>query len=382
MRKIKICDIVRNSVWYDPRVIKQIDEYNNNGFDVYIVGEEDNRYNEEEVQKLKGTVRLIRLKEKYKKRRYKFDTFYKELFLYKRYVEEIVKCKPEIIHANDLNALFPAYLASKKLKCKVIYDTHEIFTENIGVVSSFIWRTYYKLLERIIVKKVDLIVCVSNAAAEYIAQMYNIPKPMVVTNCTKKQLIDESIVKSDKFEVLNHGQFYEGRGYELMIDAAKLTCNDNIRYVLRGFGKLETKLRQSVIDNNLSNVEFAPPVKTTELIPYARKSRVGLAITLPINLNFKVSVSNKIFEYLAAGLPVIMSDIPEHRYLNEKYNFGIVLKENSPEALNEAVEMLYNNQELYDMYAKNAKTTANDLNWETEFKKLIDFELKLVGNHI
>lgn len=376
MRKIKICDIVRNSVWYDPRVIKQIDEYYNNGFDLYIVGEEDGKYKEDEVSRLRGIVKLVMLKEKYKIRRHKLDTLRKEIYLHKEYVKKIVECKPDIIHANDLNALIPAYFAAKKIKCKIIYDSHEICTENIGL-SSF-KKTLLKVIERVIIKRVDLVVCVSNAAAEYIAQIYNMPKPLVVTNCTNKQLIDESIVKSDKFEVLNHGQFYEGRGYELMVDAAKLTCNDNICYVLRGYGKLETKLRQSVIDNNLSNVKFAPPVKTRELITYAKKSSIGLAITLPINLNFKVSVSNKIFEYLAAGLPVIMSDIPEHRYLNEKYNFGIVLKENSPEALNEAVEILYNNKELYDMYAKNAQTTANELNWETEFKKLVDFELKLV----
>lgn len=378
MKKIKICDVVRNSVWYDPRVIKQIDEYHNNGFDLSVVGVENSKYNENEINKLKGSVRIVKIRDKYKKHRNKLYTLLKEIYIFKSLVQEIINCNPDIIHANDLNALFPAYIASKKIKCKIVYDSHEIYTENIGIASSFIQRSFWKIIEKSIIKKIDLVVSVSNAAAEYLAKLYDIPKPMVITNCSKKQKSISNFSKSEKFEILNHGQFYEGRGYEMMIEAAKITDNCNINYVLRGFGTLENLLRKSVNEHKLNNVKFAPPVKTTELISYARQSNVGLAITLPININFKLTVSNKIFEYLAAGLPVIMSDIPEHRYLNEKYNFGIILKENTPEALRDAATLLYNDQELYNMYSNNAITTINELNWETEFKKLIDFEISLM----
>ena len=375
MKKIRVCDVVRNSVWHDPRVIKQIDEYDRNGFDLYVVGEEDRRYEKEEINKLKGFVTIVK-KNKYKKQN-KLNFLLREIYTYKSLVKEIIKCKPDIIHANDLNALLPAYLATKKIKCKVVFDSHEIFTENLGIVSSFFWRTFWKIVEKHIIKKVDLVVSVSNAAADYLKKKYNISKPIVVTNCTKKQPIDNNVDKSDKFEVLNHGQFYSGRGYELMVESAKITNENNVNYVLRGFGRLEEQLKKSVAENNLRNVTFAPPVKTTELISYAKKSSVGIAITLPININFILSVSNKIFEYITAGLPVIMSDIPEHRYLNGKYNFGIILKENTPEELKNAVLLLYNNTELYEMYSKNAIIAANELNWETEFQKLIVAERNL-----
>lgn len=380
MDKIRICDLVCNSVWYDPRVIKQIDEYYNNGFDLYVIGVEDDRYKEDEINKLKGSVKIIKLKDRLRKRKNIFNTILKKIYYLRSIICSIVKCSPDIIHANDLNALLPAYIASKKLKCIVVYDSHEIFTENIGIVSSWIRRTYWRIVERAIIKNVDLVVSVSNAAAEYLSNLYNIPKPLVVTNCSKKPIIDNTVIKSDKFEVLNHGQFYEGRGYEIMVEAAKITDNYDISYVLRGFGRLENSLKQMVIDNNLNNVKFDPPVKTTELVSYARRSSVGIAITLPMNINFRLTISNKIFEYLAAGLPVIMSDIPEHRYLNEKYNFGIVLNENTAEALKDAVLLLYYNRELYEEYSKNAIKASNELNWESEFKKLIDIELKLLYN--
>jgi glycosyltransferase involved in cell wall biosynthesis len=246
------------------------------------------------------------------------------------------------------------------------------------MASAVLKKLFWSFIESWIIKRVDLVVCVSNAAADYFAAKYNIPKPLVVTNCAKRQRLHEhENVKSSYFEVLNHGQFYEGRGYDIMVEAAAISRNTQIKYVLRGFGRMEPELRSFVDEKGLTNVTFAPPVKTTELIPAARTSHVGLAITVPINLNFKLSVSNKIFEYVSAGLPVIMSDIPEHRYLNDKYNFGIILKENTAECLRDAVMTMYENEELYREYSANAKRLSEELNWETEFAKLIAIEKQM-----
>lgn len=376
--KIKVCDVVRNSVWYDPRVIKQIDEYVKADFDVYVIGEEDNRYNATEIERIPTSVRIVKIKDKYKRFQNKINTILKEISVCRSLAKEIAACKPDIIHANDLDALLAAYIATRSWKCKIVFDTHEVYTDNFGMASAVLKKLFWSFIESWIIKRVDLVVCVSNAAADYFAAKYNIPKPLVVTNCAKRQRLHEhENVKSPYFEVLNHGQFYEGRGYDIMVEAAAISRNTQIKYVLRGFGRMEPELRSFVDEKGLTNVTFAPPVKTTGLIPAARTSHVGLAITVPINLNFKLSVSNKIFEYISAGLPVIMSDIPEHRYLNDKYNFGIILKENTAECLRDAVMTMYENEELYREYSANAKRLSEELNWETEFAKLLAIEKQM-----
>lgn len=376
--KIKVCDVVRNSVWYDPRVIKQIDEYVKADFDVYVIGEEDNRYNATEIERIPASVRIVKIKDKYKRFQNKINTVLKEISVCRSLAKEIAACKPDIIHANDLDALLAAYIATRSWKCKIVFDTHEVYTDNFGMASAVLKKLFWSFIESWIIKRVDLVVCVSNAAADYFAAKYNIPKPLVVTNCAKRQRLHEhENVKSSYFEVLNHGQFYEGRGYDIMVEAAAISRNTQIKYVLRGFGRMEPELRSFVDEKGLTNVAFAPPVKTTELTPAARTSHVGLAITVPINLNFKLSVSNKIFEYVSAGLPVIMSDIPEHRYLNDKYNFGIILKENTAECLRDAVMTMYENEGLYREYSANAKRLSEELNWETEFAKLLAIEKQM-----
>ena len=369
---MKICDVVLNSIWYDPRVIKQLDEYKKY-FEVYAVGIKCARYDEEKVNSIGCNIRLCDVE---KPSANILKRVLSELKMYHGVYKLIIKTKPDIIHANDLNALIPAYYAAKKLKCKLIYDTHEIFLENIGVKDKKIVRKGYGFFEKKIIKKCDLVVSVSNAAAGYLSDFYNIKKPLVVTNCiSKDRIITDVLEKNDGFEVLCHGQYYAGRGYDLLLKCAKIMkSNKDVNFCVRGFGRLEMEMRNYVESNQLNNFIFYPPVTVQELIPKASLSMVGVAITEPINLNFKLSVSNKLFEYAAAGLPVIMSDIPEHRYLNDKYHFGIILENNTPEEICKAVEKLYADKEFYNKCAENAIKLAREINWENEFEKLVRIE--------
>ena len=112
----------------------------------------------------------------------------------------------------------------------------------------------------------------------------------------------------------------------------------------------------------------------TSFIRKCSKRRNGVAVTLPVCLNFELSVSNRLFEYAAAGLPVILSDIPEHRYLNQKYDFGLIIADNTTEAFTEAVMRLYTDHELYNRLSINARKLSEEVNWENEFKQIIEVE--------
>lgn len=374
---MRVCDVVLNSIWYDPRVRKQIVEYRANDIDVVAVGLKCPRYNAEKVKLIPCDATIVEIDPRFDgQQRGIFRKLKREHLRIKAIKAAVVNYQPDMIHANDLNALIPAYLASRKLGCKLIYDSHEINVENYTTDGRSPIAGVMKAVEQYIVKRVDLMICVSHAAADYFASEYKMAKPMVVTNCSlKKETLTQNVEKHEGFEVINHGQFYPGRGYEEMLEAAELLMQyPDIHMCLRGFGRLEDTLRTTAIEKQLENVVFYPPVNVEQLIPEAAHSHVGIAITKPICLNFKLSVSNKLFEYAAAGLPVIMSDIPEHRYLNEQYHFGLILPDNSPRSLADAVVRLYQDWELYQKLAENAKHMSQEVNWENEFRKLIDSE--------
>ena len=378
---MKVCDVVLNSIWYDPRVRKQIIEYKNRGVEVCCVGYRCQRYDEEQVKRLPCPADIVSIDSKYDgKQRWILRKLIRERKKNQVVKEAILACAPDVIHANDLNALIPAYAASKKLKCRLIYDSHEINTDNYTGKKNHFLRAYYRAMESRLVHKVDLMVSVSHAAADYFASEYKIKKPMVITNCAlARENVLQPAAKNPGFEVLNHGGFYAGRGYDLMVEAAPLLREyPEIKLALRGFGRMEDQLHQRAKALQAENVIFYPKVKVEELIPLAAGSMVGVAITEPICLNFKLSVSNKLFEYAAAGLPVIMSDIPEHRYLNEKYQIGLILPDNTPQSLANGVLQLYQNRELYQKLAENAKRMSQEVNWENEFQNLLDAERRML----
>lgn len=379
---MKVCDVVLNSIWYDPRVRKQIAEYNVQGVEVVAVGMKCRRYDSDRVSQIPCKTYIAEIDGKYDgKQRGIVNKLKREKLRHAAVRDTIIYEKPDVIHANDLNALIPAYAAKKKLGCKLVYDSHEINVENYTGKRSYLAKLM-RLVEKHIVKRVDLMVCVSNAAAEYFEREYKIKKPMVITNCSlKKECVAlDGIEKNQGFEILNHGQFYSGRGYDIMVRACPLLKDyPEIHPVARGFGVMEEELHKMVDETNANDrFIFYPPVRVEELIPMATHSHVGVAITEPICLNFELSVSNKLFEYASAGLPVIMSDIPEHRYLNEKYEFGIIIPENTPKAFAEAAIKMYTDKDFYQKCAENARKMSDEINWENEFGKLIGWELSAV----
>lgn len=375
---MRVCDVVLNSVWFDPRVRKQLKEYKRQGIETYAVGYHCPRYDEEKVASMTVPTKIVKLSDKYIGAMGSlWKKLYRERLKNKALTEAILETEPDVIHANDFTVLVACYKAAKKRKCVLIYDSHEICAVNFIQSVNRLYGKYVRFMEKRICKKVNVMVCVSNAASEYFASEYHMKAPMVVTNCALADEIVVSEEKNDGFELINHGQFYEGRGYDIMVEASQLLSSyPEIQLAMRGYGRLEQGLRKRATELQAKNIRFYPAVRVEELIPEAAKSRVGIAITQPINLNFKLSVSNKLFEYAAAGLPVIMSDIPEHRYLNEKYDFGLILKEDTPEALAEAAIKLYSDHALYERLKNNAIKLSHEVNWETEFGRLIELERK------
>lgn len=382
---MKVCDVVLNSIWYDPRVRKQIVEYQANGIEVCAVGMKCTRFDKEKIKNIPCHVNIVCIDSDYEgQQKGVLRKIKRERLRFVSVRDAIIAEKPDLIHANDLNALIPAYEAKKRLHCKLIYDSHEINVENYTSEGRSPIAGVMRMIEKYLVRRVDQMISVSNAAADYFTSEYKISKPMVVTNCSlKKETLIKSPLKHKGFEIINHGQFYPGRGYEEMIEAASLLAQySDIRICVRGFGKLEESMRIQVKEKMIDNFVFYPPVNVDQLISEAAHSHVGVAITKPVCLNFKLSVSNKLFEYVAAGLPVIMSDIPEHQYLNERYHFGLILPDNSSQSLADAVIRLYQNQELYQQLAQNAKYMSQEVNWENEFGKLIEIEKEILEGSI
>ena len=363
--------LVTSNVINDPRVQKEAQIAADNQLRVTIIGREDRQNDQTPLQQRNYTVELLPIK------RSDQDSLIIRLFERAKFMRALydrcVKLRPNIIHANDFDTLPAAYYAARKLRCAIVYDSHEIWTEQGRIGKHNALKRMVQAYERHLMERVSANIAVSNASAGKFVEMYNIPRPHVVTNCPYSFRERDEVKKSRGFEVIYHGIFAEDRGYEDYCLAAKRLTDDDVTLVLRGFGPLEERLRAIVGQEGLSNrVRFDAPVAVWDMTAAAARSHVGVVLMRPVNISFKYTVTNKVFEYVQAGLPVIMSDTVENRYLSEHYGIGLVLQEITPDTVAEAITTLRRDTGLYAKLRSNVLTAAKRFSWEQEGQKLID----------
>ncbi|NJH67015.1 glycosyltransferase [Staphylococcus agnetis] len=361
---MKILNIVSSNVVQDPRVLKQVETIKSVTDTYLILGKNNERATNERLAKLNFNLKLLGKKIDDTKMVSKIINRIKFAF---NVSKEIRKYQPDVIHANDFDVLFIVFLSGYR-NAKVVYDAHEIYAKNSNVNRIKVLSSLVQFIEKRIIKKVDSFITVSYAAKEYYLKMGYKKEAHVITNAPMLTDVDLLRQKHKLFEVVYQGQIVSNRGYDEFIHAAKI--EKDTRFVIRGFGPLEHELKEIVKKEDINNCFFDSAVEINELIPKLTESHIGVVLTKPVSINYEYTVSNKIFECIHAGLPVILSPVKEHIYLNNRYNFGIVIDEVTPENIAQAVRELKSDHSLYQSLRNNAIQAAHQLNWQKESEKL------------
>lgn len=300
------------------------------------------------------------------------------LLMIVKYIEFFIRasfyCRRfNIIHCNDLAAL-PIGLMVKLLsfgKVRVVYDAHEYQTEVNGIRG--IRKKLTKWLERYAIKHADAVVTVSDSIAKEYTRLYGIEKPALVLNCPKYEIVkkrnffrEELGIRTDQKIFLYQGGLSRGRGIEILLEAFGRLKTDNNVLVCMGYGLLEPEIKQ--VASQCSTVYFHPAVSPQELLSYTASADFGISLIEDVCLNYRYCLPNKLFEYLMAGLPVLVANLPEMRRFVEEYNVGVIVKNNTPVALLET---------LNEVLAKNPLDVSKSINsvrqqfcWEEQEKVL------------
>lgn len=256
--------------------------------------------------------------------------------------------KHDKIIANDLPTLRTAIQLKKQGLCtSAIYDAHEIYTETIrqffpgksdmGGVKRIMASLLTNIMvfcgchyEQKAVKQVDEMLTVNESLAKFFAQKYAILQPHVVRSIPGLPLSDVQPVDfrkmfswpSNSVILVYQGAINPGRGLKQSIEAlAKLP--ELFKLVIIGDGPLKKSFEKLSAQLQLNGrIQFLGQVPNDALASYTRGADIGLCLIEPINLSKKLSLPNKIFEYIHAGIPVLGSDLPEIRQIIKQFNCG------------------------------------------------------------
>lgn len=289
----------------------------------------------------------------------------------------LMTAEVDLIFANDLDTLPAAYLAARLRGKRLIYDTHEYYTETPELVSRPGVRAVWKKLEDYLFPRVEDILTVNKSIAELYGQKYNkkiaysrnIPPTFVPDRVKSRAELE--LPADKKILILQGTGINIQRGAEEACLAMKYL--DNCILLVVGSGDALPALAGIVETEGLHDkVVFKSRMSFAELRQYTINSDLGLAIDKDTNLNYHFSLPNKLFDYIHAGIPTLSSGLVELKQIIDKYDIGYYIQNHTPEHIAEVIKNIFANDERFQQVKRNTCKARKDLCWENEEMVLIE----------
>jgi glycosyltransferase involved in cell wall biosynthesis len=368
IHKTRVAFSVTNCICFDQRVLKIAETVSQLNCDITIIGRRLDDFRDSDSVPCKTR----RFKMIFKKGFLFYSFFNIRLFFF------LLFHRSDLLVANDLDTLLPNFLVSKIKGVPLVYDSHEYFTGVPEIQKRHIVKWVWTSIEKMIFPRLKNVMTVSDSIAEKYESEYGI-RPLTVRNVSKdaKDISgytrDELGISTDHLLLIFQGGGINiDRGGEELIEAI---CRiEDVSLLIVGSGDVLQILKNRVMELNLSGkVRFIPKVPWNELLKYTKSADAGLSLDKDTNPNYRYSLPNKLFDYILAGIPVIVSDLPEVRKIIEGNNCGIIISSVTPDAISIAIKKLRDDRNFLNRLKQNAVSASKSLNWENESKKVIDF---------
>jgi len=280
--------------------------------------------------------------------------------------------KADCICAIDLDTILPCYYVSKMKGIKRVYDAHEYFSQLDEVVSRpNIYRFWHRIERKMIPRfKNGYTVCESLAdkfRKDYGAN-YKVIRNVPVLTISIEPIVPVRVI-------LYQGAVNKGRRLDTLVLAMK---EIDMPLWVCGNGNFMDEMKTAVEENNLGNkVIFFGMLEPAELKKKTERSYIAINPFERKGLNQYLSLSNKFFDYIHAGVPQVTMNYPEYRRINDQYKIAELIDDLEPSTISKAFNKLLTDKETYLQLKQNCLKARQELNWQKEKDKLLDFYQEL-----
>lgn len=281
--------------------------------------------------------------------------------------------KTDAVCAIDLDTILPCYLVSRLKGIKRVYDAHEYFTQMDEVISRpAIYRIWHGIEKRMLPRFVNGYTVGQSISAEF-KKKYGV-NYKVIRNVPWLTEI-KADKSSDRF-ILYQGAVNKGRGLEKLVEAMNTVP---VKLIVCGEGNFSTEMREAIRQNNLTDkVLMKGMLEPGALKEITRQAYIAVNPFQRTGLNQYLSLSNKFFDYIHAGIPQVTMNFPEYKKINDAYQVALLIDDVEPQRIAQALNNLLNNDVLYNRLKENCIKARLELNWQNEEKKLMEFYQSLL----
>lgn len=223
-----------------------------------------------------------------------------------------------------------------------IYDSRDVYMESRNLAAApRPLRALLGWLERRWARSADRVITVNRPYADLLAARFTIPPPPIVMNCPaawtppepRPDLLRAATgIPADTSVVLYQGQLISDRGIEQAMDA--ILQVEGADLVLLGYGDLTEHYRALASGSRYAGrVHILPAVHPDQLIAWTASSDVMVMPIQPTTLNHQFTTPQKLFESIAAGVPVVASDMPGMRAVVDEVGAGVLCDPTDPASI-------------------------------------------------
>ena len=290
----------------------------------------------------------------------------------------------DIYHFHDPE-LIPAGLLLKLRGKRVVYDVHEDLPRQI--LSKYWLPAWLRipvsrvvsLIEWLAAHALDAIVTVTPHIAARFPRarthlVRNFPIPVELANPAALPLKDRPPAVAYVGAISLH------RGIGELVTAMDLLPIDlSARLIIAGTFDAESTRETIERMPGWRNVEYLGWQSRAEVAAILGRARAGLVLLHPI-VNYQSALPVKLFEYMAAGLPVVASNLAEWRTIVERSQCGVLVNPLDPAAIAKAIHwILQHPDEARAMGERGRMAVRDEYSWETEKRKLLALYERLLG---
>ena len=283
----------------------------------------------------------------------------------------------DVIWANDTDTLLGCWLAARG-RCRLVMDAHELFPEVPEIQDKPLVKWVWRTIERRLMPKCDALITVCQSIADYYREQLGV-KMTVVRNLGSYELGVMSYESGEKV-LLYAGKVNVGRGVDWAIDALALL--PGCRLVVAGDGDLLEAMKAYAAKKAWADrVTFTGRLMPEELTALEAKADVGLVMLEDKGLSYHYALPNRVGAFVQAGVPMVVSDLPEMARVVRTFGVGAVIEgvkgsekgvkgseRTNAKALAEAVERVLAREWKDEDFA----AAREDMDWNKEKKKLIE----------